>query len=315
MLQCLSYTLREIHRLSREVPTANFQDAAFEAMKGLVRFDTGFWGGGVVVPPVLHYARCYQLPTEEMTSAFEKVKCNPEHVALYVRCSSNSGKAQVFDTQEAGIGHFYRSFDVDQIVTVYQYDADLGYYHVVSLYRNGEERFTEQESLLFESAVPHLLDAWRESNLLHLSGVNKDLCPLTPAAALLDKEGLVHFARQAFVQLLRHEWPDWYGPYVPETMRQMRGGIFVGEKVVVRFTPQEGLYLAVMRKKGPLDQLSCREREVARQLAQGASYKEIALALEVAPGTVRNHIARIHAKLGVSKVTQVAALFLGDDWL
>lgn len=46
MLHRLSRVLREIHRLSREAPVAEFQDAAFEAMKGLIRFDAGYWGGG-----------------------------------------------------------------------------------------------------------------------------------------------------------------------------------------------------------------------------------------------------------------------------
>lgn len=313
MLQRQSRTLREIYRLSREAPAADFQDAAFEAMKELVRFDAGYWGGGrgPVEAVVVHYVHLYRLPAES-NAAFEKVKSQPKHIEVISRSVINAGQAQAFDTQEAGISDFYGPYGIDQAVTLYQHDADLGLYHVISLYRSGVERFTEQERLLFESAVPHLLDAWRESKLLHLSGINRDACPLTPAAALLDGEGVVHFARPAFVELLRREWPDWRGPFVPEAMRRMVDGSFSGERVAVRFTPQNTLYLAVARNKGLLDTLTAQELEVAKQLAKGASHKEIARDLAIAPATARNHIAHVHAKLGTSKVAQVATLLLNE---
>lgn len=317
MLHRLSRTLREIHRLSREAPVAGFQDAAFEAMKELIRFDTGYWGGGrePVEAVVIHYRHLHRLPAEEMNAAFEKVKSRPKHIEIIFRCVINAGQAQAFDTREAGVDDFYSPYGIDQVVTLYTHDADLGLYHVISLYRSGEERFTEQERLLFESAVPHLLDAWRESKLLHLTGVNRDACPLSPAAALLDKEGAVHFARPAFVELMRQEWPGWRGPYVPEAMRRVQDGAFGGERVAARFIPQENFFLAVLRNKGPLDRLTARELEVAKQLAQGASHKEIALNLAIAPATARNHIARIHAKLGSSKGAQVAAMLMNEGWL
>lgn len=317
MLHRFSRTLREIHCLSRDASVATFQDDAFKAMKELIRFDAGYWGGGrePVEAVVIHYQHLHRLPAEEMNAAFEMVKSRPKHVEFISRCVLNAGQAQVFDTREAGIDDFYGQFGVNQVVTLYQQDADLGLYHVISLYRSGEERFTEQDCQLFESAVPHLLDAWRESKLLHLSGANRDACPLTPAAALLDKEGVVHFARPAFVELLRREWPEWRGPFVPEAMRRMQDGTFSGKQVAVRFTPQKNFFLAVMRNKGPLDQLTAREIEVAKQLAKGASHKEIANSLAIAPATVRNHVARIHTKLGSSKGTQVAAMLMNEGGL
>lgn len=317
MLHCLSHTLREIHRLSREAPPSTFQDAAFKAMQELIRFDAGFWGGGrePLEAVQLHYQHLYRLPADELTAAFERVKSEPGHIEAISRCVINAGQAQAFDTRESGIGDPYRPYGVDQIVSLYQHDADLGLYHVLSLYRSGKERFTEQECLLFENAVPHLLDARRESKLLHLSDTSQEACSLTPAAALLDKEGVVHFARPAFVELLRQEWPGWRGPFVPEAMRRMHEGTFVGEEISARFSLQHALFLAAVRKKGLLDQLTARELEVAKQLAQAASHKEIALNLDIAPATARNHIARVHAKLGTNKGTQVATMLLNEGWL
>ncbi len=75
----------------------------------------------------------------------------------------------------------------------------------------------------------------------------------------------------------------------------------VAAKVVAEFSR---LSARPVEKGGAL--LSDREREVMRLLARGASNKDIALALFLAEGTVKNHITNIFAKLGVSDRTQAA---------
>lgn len=52
--------------------------------------------------------------------------------------------------------------------------------------------------------------------------------------------------------------------------------------------------------------LSERETAVLRALVRGASNKEIASALEIAEGTVKNHVTNVLAKLGVTDRTQAA---------
>lgn len=52
--------------------------------------------------------------------------------------------------------------------------------------------------------------------------------------------------------------------------------------------------------------LSEREREVLRLLARGASNKEIAGQLDIAEGTVKNHVTSILGKLGVDDRTRAA---------
>ena len=56
----------------------------------------------------------------------------------------------------------------------------------------------------------------------------------------------------------------------------------------------------------PSVDLSDRERDVVRLLGRGATNKEIAGALHLAEGTVKNHVTRILEKLGVTDRTQAA---------
>jgi DNA-binding NarL/FixJ family response regulator len=55
-----------------------------------------------------------------------------------------------------------------------------------------------------------------------------------------------------------------------------------------------------------LQPLTAREREVLQHIARGETNREIATALTIAPGTVKIHVERIIAKLGVSDRTQAA---------
>jgi DNA-binding NarL/FixJ family response regulator len=66
----------------------------------------------------------------------------------------------------------------------------------------------------------------------------------------------------------------------------------------------------VLKKLAPqenpaLDALTPRERDIARLVAQGQTNKEIAAALFLSEGTVRNNIVVIMEKLGVSNRTQL----------
>lgn len=55
--------------------------------------------------------------------------------------------------------------------------------------------------------------------------------------------------------------------------------------------------------------LTDREREVVRAIADGMSNAEVAAALYMSEGTVRNHISAILAKLGLRNRTQIAVYY------
>jgi DNA-binding NarL/FixJ family response regulator len=57
--------------------------------------------------------------------------------------------------------------------------------------------------------------------------------------------------------------------------------------------------------------LSEREREILDSLREGKTNVDIALALDISPFTVKNHVQRIFRKIGVSNRTQAAARY-GD---
>ncbi|CAG9270197.1 response regulator [Paraburkholderia unamae] len=61
------------------------------------------------------------------------------------------------------------------------------------------------------------------------------------------------------------------------------------------------------------DALTAREREIVRELARGASNKEIARTLDLAESTVKIHVRNILRKLNLSSRVQVAIYAVGQD--
>jgi DNA-binding NarL/FixJ family response regulator len=79
----------------------------------------------------------------------------------------------------------------------------------------------------------------------------------------------------------------------------------VAAKVVARFAQLPDT-TAAPRPQPLVVPLSERELEVLRLLADGASNREIAAALFLAEGTVKNHVTNVLAKLGARDRTQAA---------
>jgi two-component system nitrate/nitrite response regulator NarL len=63
---------------------------------------------------------------------------------------------------------------------------------------------------------------------------------------------------------------------------------------------------------GPLSRLSPRERDILREIARGASNKEIARTLDIAETTVKIHVQHILRKLNLSSRVQAAVMASSD---
>lgn len=81
-------------------------------------------------------------------------------------------------------------------------------------------------------------------------------------------------------------------------------------EVLVRYAPS-GL-LPNLGGECAVEQLTHRQQEVLRLIAQGKTNKEIAKALNISPFTVRIHVSSLLKLLGVSSRTAAAVKYTGS---
>jgi len=79
----------------------------------------------------------------------------------------------------------------------------------------------------------------------------------------------------------------------------------VASKLLIEFG-RKGRPLPAQPANGGDEELSAREIEVLKLLAAGASNRDIADALVLAEGTVKNHVSNIYSKLNVKARTEAA---------
>ncbi len=93
----------------------------------------------------------------------------------------------------------------------------------------------------------------------------------------------------------------------PTTILDAVRGVAKGEDGWISRRVAEKLVRRRSRRATPADDLSEREREVLRELGLGKNNREIADALFIAEGTVKNHVTHIYEKLGLRTRAEAVA--------
>lgn len=173
--------------------------------------------------------------------------------------------------------------------------------------------FDAREAARFELLAPHMMLAYENCRKFVLSSPGSRHAA-GHAAALVDKFGVIVEQHARFVPMMQREWSDWAGGRLPESLLELavrRAGTpwrFVGTDISAEFMPVDDLYLVTARPSHVGQSLSSRELEVARKFATGASFREIATALSLAPTTVRSHLRNVYSKLQIRNKAQLTAL-------
>jgi len=310
------------HAGATRVPMEGFQAWALAALKPHLRFDRALWGLGAGVGPdgraFINAVHLHRVDAQIMVD-YEKVRhCDP----LAQGTSAQPGRAVCVDLDdprwqtprhEPLRAHAAR-YELLHVVCVGTVDVHSGATQFITLARSRRgDRFGDVEALRFEQLAPHAMQAYATCRTVGLADAShQEGRGRGWATAIIDRTGTVHDRDQGFGALLQREWPDWSGSRVPQPLAEVAArhpgqpAVFLGQQVKAQFAPVHDLHLLALRPRTHLDALSARERDVARRYAGGATYRDIAQSLELAPTTVRAHLRSVFAKLGANNKTQVA---------
>jgi DNA-binding CsgD family transcriptional regulator len=170
-------------------------------------------------------------------------------------------------------------------------------------------RFTEGKQLHDNTAINRALSHMVEASSLALRHfIQRDEWlhnlgrPNRGAAAMVDEHGAIYAASQRFMTLLTETFGASHFTTLPCSIPRdalENNGSFTNGQLHFRITREGPLYILHLRRSLPLDGLSPREREIARALGSGKTFKTVARQYGIAVSTVANHASRIYKKLGI----------------
>lgn len=314
-VEVFSDLLLALYRESRERPLSEFQDAAIELAKSCLNFDSAMWGSASMTSDglAIHNVHLHNEPPD-MVAAYESVRHKDAAMfELWKRkggtLSFSAGSLLVGKDKQDARAHT-RRFGHENILLTCDVDSEEQFVRWISLYRAGaDDHYSERERQLAQMLRPHLLEALALNRISHLESLGADRRKRRYYLALADREGMLYHAEVGFTDLLAREYSVRRQRRLPDALLQCFGDgrDYKGKEMVAEASHQAGLLFLKARPRCAADGLSERELQVARQIARGRTYKEVAATLGIAPTTARNHLQAIHEKLQVRNKAQLIA--------
>lgn len=313
-MEGLSNLLFNLYHAIYDVDFPEFQEYALNLVKSLLSFDSAIWGMGCVEGsqhPLINILYLHE-QSIEINQNLGSISSNSPLLAL---CIKSPGKtvitemsgnlvndASLNDSEHFGITHI-----ASTIVT----NAPIGIFSFISFLRTDPNYpFSEEERLLKQNVIPHLIEACDRSRIRYMGIAALVRTERYISLAVSDLKGILCNIEPGFVDLLLIEWPDWKGPRLPLEIIKSFGKNhdlkYCGSAIVIQMQFVQGLLFLRARKRTPVDRLSPRESSVAKKFAKGLTYKQIAKDLGLAPSTVRTHVSATYDKLGVSNKIELA---------
>lgn len=305
--------LLELYRLARTLPMHQFQRQALDAIGARFDFDTAWWGMASRMHGQdleIHASLPYRLPASypALWDAIKHEDTIADAVLAAPGTTVNFSRKALYASP--GLASLMARFGITSCLCTVTLVPELNLMAFLSVYRmEGKPAFSENERRYMQLLMPHMTAALTSNWMLHLERARASRSPAGGTAlAVVDRRGMLYVADAGLSDLLRREWPHWVGPLLPDMLvdHLRLGTPYRGTRLTVHFHAVADLWMVDLRPVTDAGRLTPREAEIARRFSAGASYKEIAQALGIAPSTARHHLREIYRKLDVSDKAELA---------
>lgn len=315
----LNEIILQIYRVAQDAPPDEFQARALELVSFILPFDSCRWG----------MALKYEAHQLAIQNAYEHREM-PGVLDAYIEvlgqdlvglaAAAHAGTTINVNARQLCEGHPDRATYLDYLCRFHHENmlvtgmvAPSGSARSLSYYRRDKhDRFTERERQLCQVLFPHMMEALTINLRIGLAQFQDRGSVIRWPVAMCDCNGTILYAEPDFLVLLSAQWPAMKISHLPamliNTLVIQRQPEYASDHVFVCVAlRQDKIIYLKARARHAIDALSPRELQVAKLVAKGMNFKEIAIALQLAPATVRNHIQRIHDRLDIRSNTELAA--------
>ena len=301
-----------LYRDGRDIALRSYQDWALEQVRGLIPFDSAWWGNAAAEPMKIHWIHLFNCDASILETYTPYMSQDFFRAQLMAKPGTTVNMSDLI-TREAFVSTALyqecgKRYHIEWSLGTLLVDPASSLHEFLTLWRHdGDKPFNEQERQIKEQLMPHLAEAFRAVRLRHfLRGIDTR----GKAWALADDHAYLREASPAFIACLRDHWPRWKSNLLPDTLAQcvMEGRAYENRTLAIDLKKSENLRFLQVRPRSALDKLTARESEIVTRYANGETYTAIAKALKLAPATVRNHISHSFHKLNVRNKAELANL-------
>ena len=286
----------QLYRAAQDTPLEDFEALALSILKVLVPFCAAVWMAADYGRGRLRVRRAHLH------------NAPPEAIEFL----ASSGRALAIAAGLPRRAHPFNAADH------YQYQLLIADLPALSSRGNWLALFRPEEQVAFARheldavalLMPHLSQALALNRALHLERGSLD-ARAASGRALVRSDGTVIHCGDALAAVIRAEYPAWDEVLLPKRLLQQvrcNDTLYLGCDTCVRITRTGKARLLTLNPVRPAERLSPQQLAVAQLFGAGASYKEIARRVTLAPATVRNVVQVTYRKLGVKNKVQLARL-------
>ena len=294
--------LAELYQSALLEDTRHFQQQVLDRLQAVIGFDRAWWG---LMSREKNGFRLLSSLRHELSDAFEthwqSVSSDDalaSHVHHQPRRTIHFNEQALLSTP--GLATLNSTYDVRQALCTSVFLPDKQSFLFISLLRSGQgaSSFNTREIAFKQDITPHLYASWRTNLIADIERSCWHSFVEERAVAFVDHSDHLVCANQHFSDLFAQIVPTWRGGRkIPMSMLKAADSRKTGFEI--DRLAAGGLIRLEIRQASPLQALTPRELEIALTYAQGQSYKQISLSLDLTPATVRYYIQHIYEKLNI----------------
>ena len=306
-MDSLGEWLLALYQNARHTEPDIFQRQTLAQLKTFIEFDFAAWGGGLAATRTIAQVTVLN-QSPGLFAEWQQVAHQDAYCELALQRLNH---AVMFDDvpgfrQSAAYLNHWQRYDARQMLATIRAEPVSGYVSFIGLcHADRAHVYDEQDRQHKDLLMPHLATALQLSHdhlMQSAGGVDE-------AVALVSLDGSILTCQPGFLALIHEEW----GPSANRLPREafhcaIASARWRGRRIQLQSNTLADYQLVRAQPADNIQSLTQRELEIAALYAQGLSHKQIARDLQIAPATVRNHIARVYQRLNVANKSELARL-------
>lgn len=303
-LEAFSAALLDLGALPPSATPSQLMRQGLGALATLVPHDSAWWGecsGGIDGLAPRNWLSGSVNLSADFASEWNRIGAVDQFARTSIDRLDQVVWSDDYDDPIPEVDAFARRHGLCRAMAITRTLPGSGLLQFMALYRReGAPPFEPAQRTVFSLFTAHLMQRWsaRVAELVADGGL-----PSGDGQGLVNAQGEFVYLGSRLALLLRGHFPSWNGTTLPERLADLATRpvhqLAVGRRRLAVQTRGELLLLSLQPERCSAI-LPPRELNVARQYAEGGSYKEIARETGLSPATVRTYVRDAYLRLGVS---------------